>query len=222
LQDTLDLFIFLKIFILKTKIKRIMDFQDSPSIFTYSSYSLSVLMIIGVVVLVVLYINATKASSQSQSQVLADQAIVASQNQQSAAQIAELTAKNQQIAAQAAADKAASDLIIAQKNQAIAAQVAAAAAVMAPATTTPTPTTPTVTYQRPTVSDKGYSDRTSGWYDAQGLGACYDFCRYVGDYGSNWFSCVLADLKGTVNSPNSYTDLGVYTEAGLASKKCAN
>jgi len=198
-------------------------------------------MIIAIVVLVVLLINASQTASSSQTQIvsltsqdLVDKATSATQiaadkaatdaltaqNKQLTTQAAAikanadtLTLQNQQIAAQAAADKAASDSLIAQKNQVIATQVAAAAAALAVSVKT---------YQRPPIGDKGFVEMTNGWYDAQGLGGCYDYCRYVSDRGANWFSCILADLNGSANPSTTYTPKGLYTEAGLASKKCAN
>jgi len=56
----------------------------------------------------------------------------------------------------------------------------------------------------PTVDD-GYTNMYRGWYDVQGCGRCYDYCRWVGDRGngyanprykreikSSWYSCRLA------------------------------
>jgi hypothetical protein len=68
--------------------------------------------------------------------------------------------------------------------------------------------------------DPGYDDVYRGWYDIQGCGKCYDFCRWVEGSASggdpsistvnstseSFWSCRLAGGK------TAYTDKGLYTE----------
>jgi len=59
------------------------------------------------------------------------------------------------------------------------------------------------------IVDEGHADAFRGWYDVQGCGVCYDYCRWVGNSGSggdprkavektlpgktkSWWSCQLA------------------------------
>jgi hypothetical protein len=67
---------------------------------------------------------------------------------------------------------------------------------------------------RPAFTDVGYSDLTSGWYDAEGFGKAMNYCRYVGNRPFIWFSCVLVNRSGRESSPLEATPPGVFTETG--------
>ena len=78
--------------------------------------------------------------------------------------------------------------------------------------------------------DAGYYDKYRGWYDVQGCGKCYDYCRWVGNSGSggnpknktikkmkgkskSWWSCRLANKKGHYNTRKKW-------KKGFNYKKC--
>merc|ERR1712014_133916 len=62
--------------------------------------------------------------------------------------------------------------------------------------------------------DAGYIDAYRGWYDVQGCGRCYDYCRWVGLSGSggdpsrrlqksdSFWSCRLAGSPHSLSSRN--------------------
>ena len=78
--------------------------------------------------------------------------------------------------------------------------------------------------------DAGYYDKYRGWYDVQGCGKCYDYCRWVGNSGSggnpknktikkikgkskSWWSCRLANKKGRYSTRKKW-------KKGFNYKKC--
>ena len=78
--------------------------------------------------------------------------------------------------------------------------------------------------------DAGYYDKYRGWYDVQGCGKCYDYCRWVGNSGSggnpknktikkmkgkskSWWSCRLANKKGHYSTRKKW-------KKGFNYKKC--
>jgi hypothetical protein len=38
-----------------------------------------------------------------------------------------------------------------------------------------------------------------GWFDVQGCGKCYDYCRFVGGFSSPVWRCVGGNAKGSWN-----------------------
>tara|TARA_B110000003_G_scaffold224677_1_gene225264 strand:- start:415 stop:2148 length:1734 start_codon:yes stop_codon:yes gene_type:complete len=78
--------------------------------------------------------------------------------------------------------------------------------------------------------DAGYYDKYRGWYDVQGCGKCYDYCRWVGNSGpggnpknktikkmkgksKSWWSCRLANKKGRYSTRKKW-------KKGFNYKKC--
>tara|TARA_B100001093_G_scaffold519563_1_gene609158 strand:- start:5772 stop:7508 length:1737 start_codon:yes stop_codon:yes gene_type:complete len=78
--------------------------------------------------------------------------------------------------------------------------------------------------------DAGYYDKYRGWYDVQGCGKCYDYCRWVGNSGpggnpknktikkikgksKSWWSCRLAKKKGRYSTRKKW-------KKGFNYKKC--
>ena len=80
--------------------------------------------------------------------------------------------------------------------------------------------------------DAGYYDKYRGWYDVQGCGKCYDYCRWVGNSGpggnpknktikkikgksKSWWSCRLAKKKGRYSTRKKW-------KKGFNYKKCVS
>jgi len=78
--------------------------------------------------------------------------------------------------------------------------------------------------------DAGYYDKYRGWYDVQGCGKCYDYCRWVGNSGpggnpknktikkikgksKSWWSCRLVKKKGRYSTRKKW-------KKGFNYKKC--
>lgn len=59
---------------------------------------------------------------------------------------------------------------------------------------------------RPTVIDQGYAGMPRGWYDAQCQGEQNDYCRYVGDDRSPFWSCALAGSGADLTPPGAYSE----------------
>lgn len=65
------------------------------------------------------------------------------------------------------------------------------------------PTNPIIKPRQTNITDRGYQDRTHGWYDMQKQGVNNDYCRYVGDNPNTWFSCALAGASNQYTNPPS-------------------
>jgi hypothetical protein len=76
-------------------------------------------------------------------------------------------------------------------------------------------------------SDLGYTDTYRGWYDLQGCGKCYNYCRWVGNSGPGGDPSIATTYLRKGATSKSFwscvsTKTGYNTHSSFAFKKCSD